>query len=560
MSDRRPTWKARGGLALAFAALLILGSGPGLTQPRTERLPRIASVEIGPNREFLVNGKPFLPIMGWLQEPTNFDKLKAVGINTIAGYHFDTASGVGAGGTHDAAEYNDKAQDAGLYFVSPYMPQHRFGVRDLVRSRNLLAWIQDDEPDLPKTVSDARPVPSKTLKVNPTAPLVNMFDGDPRTESVLDPLEGAEFTVHFAHPVTIVGLGVRGAAYPGNPRPRDISFTADGKPLIRISLQNTPEQIQRFPLSRPATVSELTVKVNAAYATKETWGFISELQGYDAKGANLFLSPVRKEPQRSPAETDAAYKALKAIDKRPVLTTYTAYFVHDASMSPWSKAKADAIYPAFLKSTDVAGFDVYPIYGYNLPEKLDWVSEGMRQLRAYAGPRTPLYQWIEVKSGGQFGAAAKPVTGVEIRHEVWQSIIGGATAIGYFTHEFTPFSEFAIPPENQRAILAINQQLQRMAPAILGPDAPRQPRIAIAGGLPGQLLAKQSGGAMWIFAQNMDMARRGGRASISVEGLKVGTVIEVIDEGRQLSAQAGGFSDQFAPLAVHLYRIQTPGG
>jgi hypothetical protein len=549
----------KAGLALVCAAFLLLSSGSGLTQPKAERLPRIASVEIGSNREFVVNGKPFLPIMGWLQEPGNFDKLKAIGINTIAGYHFDSASGLGAGGTHDAAEYNDRAQDAGLYFISPYMPQHRFGVRDLVRSRNLLAWIQDDEPDLPKTVSDASVSPSKTLKVNPSAPLVNMLDGDPRSESVLDPMDGAEFTVRFARPVSIVSLGVRGAGYPGNPRPRDISFAADGKPLIRVSLQNTPEQLQRFPLPRPATVTELTVKVSATYPTKEPWGFISELQGYDARGANVFLSPVRKEPQRSPAETAAQYKALKAVDKRPVLTTFTAYFIHDESMSPWNKAKADALYPAYLKATDVAGFDVYPIYGYNMPEKLDWVGQGMRQLRAYAGPRMPLYQWIEVKSGGQFGVNAKPVTGVEIRHEVWQAIIGGATAIGYFTHEFAPFSEFAVPPENQRGILAINQQLQRLAPAILGPDAPRQPRIAIAGGLPAQLLAKQSGGATWIFAQNMDMARRGGRATISVDGLQAGQVVEVVDEGRRLTAQAGGFSDPFGPLAVHIYRIQDPG-
>jgi len=29
----------------------------------------------------------------------------------------------------------------------------------------------------------------------------------------------------------------------------------------------------------------------------------------------------------------------------------------------------------------------------------------------------------------------------------------------------------------------------------------------------------------------------------------------VVDEGRTLPAQDGGFSDRFAPLAVHIYRL-----
>ena len=46
----------------------------------------IQKVHIGPNRQFLVNGKPFFPIMGWLQDAQNLPKLKAVGMNSIAGY------------------------------------------------------------------------------------------------------------------------------------------------------------------------------------------------------------------------------------------------------------------------------------------------------------------------------------------------------------------------------------------------------------------------------------------------------------------------------------------
>ena len=33
--------------------------------------------------------------------------------------------------------------------------------------------------------------------------------------------------------------------------------------------------------------------------------------------------------------------------------------------------------------------------------------------------------------------------------------------------------------------------------------------------------------------------------------------IEVVDEGRVVTAHDGGFSDEFAPLEVHIYRART---
>ena len=40
------------------------------------------------------------------------------------------------------------------------------------------------------------------------------------------------------------------------------------------------------------------------------------------------------------------------------------------------------------------------------------------------------------------------------RNEVWQAIINGATAIGYFTHAWRPeFKEFAPTPEMQKELL-----------------------------------------------------------------------------------------------------------
>jgi hypothetical protein len=46
-----------------------------------------------------------------------------------------------------------------------------------------------------------------------------------------------------------------------------------------------------------------------------------------------------------------------------------------------------------------------------------------------------------------------------------------------------------------------------------------------------------------------------GKATITVEGLKAGTSIEVIDEHRSIKAAAGKFTDTFAPLGEHIYRL-----
>jgi hypothetical protein len=46
--------------------------------------------------------------------------------------------------------------------------------------------------------------------------------------------------------------------------------------------------------------------------------------------------------------------------------------------------------------------------------------------------------------------------------------------------------------------------------------------------------------------------------SAAVDGLPGGARVEVIDEGRTLTADPGGFSDELKPLAVHIYKVKRP--
>jgi hypothetical protein len=68
--------------------------------------------------------------------------------------------------------------------------------------------------------------------------------------------------------------------------------------------------------------------------------------------------------------------------------------------------------------------------------------------------------------------------------------------------------------------------------------------------------ARDHDGSLYLFANNLDMQRNSGTATITIEGLKKGTKVEVIDEGREIVAEEGKFTDEFGPIAVHLYRIR----
>ena len=97
-------------LTLSLAAGLLLGSCAAASAQ--ERWRPSETVAIGANREFLVNGKPFFPIMGWLQDAPNLPKLKAVGINCIAGYWRPADPAEAKGKTADL--YAEQAFEAGL--------------------------------------------------------------------------------------------------------------------------------------------------------------------------------------------------------------------------------------------------------------------------------------------------------------------------------------------------------------------------------------------------------------------------------------------------------------
>ncbi len=131
------------------------------------------------------------------------------------------------------------------------------------------------------------------------------------------------------------------------------------------------------------------------------------------------------------------------------------------------------------------------------------------------------------------------------------------------------FKEFA-PTEEMRAELKrLNYQIARLSPAILAAPARQNISMKLGDGLNCQFKATKYSNDLFIFALNSDLGEgakvakqfdpinpRAGKAVFAIEGLKAGTKIEVIDEDRTITAKNGSFSDDFEPLAEHIYRVK----
>jgi len=525
--------------------LALLVAAAAKTHVQAGDLPPIEKVEIR-NRVFTINGKPFFPLMIWLQDTENFPAAKACGINTVAGYW------PGSSGTKDVVEYLELVKKTGLYGVMPF--------DDRLKGRsNLLGYIHGDEPDLPHQVSDAEVVPAEHLKINRSTPLWKLVDGVWHSWSVLDPLQGAAVTIRLKRPVTVESIAVWVTTSSGLAVAKEVSFEGDGREILRATLEVKKDQ-QTFPLPKPATFRELKMTVHSVHPGEQVWGSIGEIAGLDARGENVLLSPPRQEPRAMPEKTLAEYRAIRAADpSRPVFMTLTGHF--HPHFQKWTDRQRETLYPAYIQAADVIGYDIYPIYGWNKPEWIHLVHDATALLTNMAGQR-PVYAWIETGKGGQWTGPLErqhEVTPDHIRAEVWMSICSGATAIGYFTHIWKPqYEQFGVPEANRRALREINDRITRLTSAITGAEPGRQVTLRTESGVKVASMAKSYGGHLYVFAVNYDEQSARTKATVTIEDLPPGQDVEVLDEARSIPAGAGSFSDTFEPLAVHLYRIALP--
>jgi hypothetical protein len=479
------------------------------------------------------------------QSPAAINTASSLGVNTFVENGSDVSN----------KEFLDRLSENGLYGV--------FGAdMEVVGHSHLLGLIHRDQPDGVLRLRQVEIVPDKALHINRSYPLERILDGDTDRGGILDPLEGAQFTIRVKAPVTAKSLAVWLDDYGSFSVAKEVEFLGDGKPILRAALEKRNGQ-QRFELEEPAVFRELGFRVASVYRgyseraeRSVDFGRLNEIVAYDPDGKEVPLHHIRRVSNIPPARVLVAYRWMKrANPDRPVFMTLSPAFMQ--ASDDYDPLAKEQLYQLCVLLCDVAGV------AFRQPADPTTVGAGVSELRTVAGPTRPVYAWMTLDGGG---ANLEPK---RIRAGVWSALIRGATGIGYLTTSLAPSEEGAQLTVRLAAELKrLNGQLARLAPAILAASARPAIELQTEEDQACHFKATEWKGSIYIFAHRIDSgsseegpaeapASSGPvKAVFRVEGLKAGARVEVVDENRVISADEGGFTDDFAPLTEHIYRCK----
>ena len=210
-------------------------------------------------------------------------------------------------------------------------------------------------------------------------------------------------------------------------------------------------------------------------------------------------------------------------------------------------------YTASSAGADIVSFDIYPVAEErqrHVMGRLDLVGRGVANLRRWSRPSQPVWNAIETT---HINNPARRPTPLEVRSEVWMSLIHGSTGIYYFVHEWQPsFREDGVLryPDTVEEIARINAEIRRLAPVLNSETLAGWVQLKAPAEI--ATLVKRHDGATYVFAVNMD--KKPAKAILALSG-KSGTEAVVLDEDRVIPLRRGSLQDDFAPYGVHLYRI-----
>lgn len=195
---------------------------------------------------------------------------------------------------------------------------------------------------------------------------------------------------------------------------------------------------------------------------------------------------------------------------------------------------------------DILSQDYYPIENQNdkfFEVSIENLCLAMDRMRDWNRGLAPLMACVETCDMRKPDIG--PPTPAELRLLCWINIIHGARGIIWF-HYFNP-----TPKENFAEMARFLQQVSRLTPAVCGPVYAGAITKQEAGGGRIDLMATVSAGQIYLFAANLK--RKPEKVTFKLDFSP--KTIEVVDENRRVTANGRVFTDDFASLAVHIYRI-----
>jgi hypothetical protein len=195
-----------------------------------------------------------------------------------------------------------------------------------------------------------------------------------------------------------------------------------------------------------------------------------------------------------------------------------------------------SVYPGLVAQSDLVGLDLYPLQEFCKAGWLPDVARAQQELVALAAGR-PTFQWIEARSW-HCAAGALAGTPATIRAESWLAVAGGARGLGFFPADW--------PAELTPAIAGVVNEVTALQPALAEPDAP------VSADGPLVVTGRAHAGAFYVAAVNPTQSPQ--HATLRAAGL-TGEAAAVLGEGRSVRVSGGALSDDFGPLAVHIYVV-----
>jgi hypothetical protein len=225
--------------------------------------------------------------------------------------------------------------------------------------------------------------------------------------------------------------------------------------------------------------------------------------------------------------------------------------------SNFGNPSVENLYQGYTAIPDVASFDMYPVTGWNQPS---WVyMPGAMTgflLDRYVDHSKPVWAIVEASDQGlSWTPPGTPgPTPAQMRFEVWDAIINGATAIHYFTIAFDPFVWTNLTPTIEQELTRTNGQITALADVLLSIPPALNVTSSEASGLKRNLMLRQMGMFYYLFADNADMGYR--YETITFTFPQPISSVSVYGEGRTLTPSGNTFSDVFSPLEVHIYKVR----
>ena len=265
------------------------------------------------------------------------------------------------------------------------------------------------------------------------------------------------------------------------------------------------------------------------------------------------------DPPILPSKIEADYQQIRQRDaSRPVLLNLGQGVAFDQYIGRGVRRNHPEDYAEYVKGCDIVSFDIYPaVHDHEtVAGKLEFVPQGVERLRRWSHDEKIVWNCIECSRISN--TRVKP-TPQQIRAEVWMSLIHGSRGLIYFVHQFEPsFKEASLLDDAEllSGVTAINRQIHELAPVLNSPTVDGAVKItSAAAAVPIAAMCKQHDGATYVFA--VCMRGEPARATVELLGSHASADVQVLGENRSIPLRDGRFEDDFAPYAVHLYRVSA---